>query len=177
MNQRIQIILTIFFPLYLLTILFTHISLTGFWTDIIISIILSVFALILVFNGKTKALWLTITLKVINTICALSVFALLGFNLSNPFSWDTLKLRSFYFQSVDGRIFNAYFKPVGAYSGGEGNFWITESPKYFPLIEIEKYYKHAVLWDFRATEWDGEPIDQNEVVRGYIKDEVIDKQK
>jgi hypothetical protein len=102
---------------------------------------------------------------------------LLGLSLMLPFAWDILKLRSFYYESVDGRLFNAYFRPVGAYSGGEGNFWITESPKYFPLVEISKYYKHAILWDFRATEWEGEPINQHEIVRRYVKEEIIDKKK
>ncbi len=177
MKQWTQIIFTIFFAAYLATVLLTDISLTGFWTDIIFLILLSIFALRIVFRSKTNKLWLTVTLKTTKIVCSLIVFGLLGLNLINPFTWDTFKLRSFYYQSVDGRLFNAYFKPVGAYSGGEGNFWITESPKYFPLIEIEKYYKHAILWDFRDTEWEGEPVDQNRIVRSYIKDKIIDKQQ
>lgn len=177
MKQRTQLIFTIFFAAYLATVLLTDISLTGFWTDVVFSICLSVFALRLVFKNKTDSFWLTMTLKTTNILCSIIVFGLLGLNLINPFAWDTFKLRSFYYQSVDGRLFNAYFKPVGAYSGGEGNFWITESPKYFPLIEIEKYYEHAILWDFRDTEWEGEPVDQNKIVRSYIKDEIIEKQK
>jgi hypothetical protein len=177
MKQRTQIILTLFFTLYLATVLFTDISLTGFWTDVLFSILLSILALKLVFKRKTDKHWLTISLKTLNIVCSVIVFGLLGLNLINPFAWDTFKLRSFYYESVDGRLFNAYFKPVGAYSGGEGNFWITESSKYFPLIEFEKYYEHAILWDFRDTEWEGEPVDQNKIVRSYIKDEIIDKQK
>ncbi len=42
-------------------------------------------------------------------------------------------------------FFNAYFKSVRFYAGGYGNFWITECPKYFPLIEQEVYYKRT--WD------------------------------
>lgn len=177
MKQRTQILLTLFFTIYLATVLPTDISLTGFWTDVIFSILLSILALRLVIKTKTDKRWLTISLKTLNIVCSVAVFALLGLNLINPFAWDTFKLHSFYYESVDGRLFNAYFKPVGAYSGGEGNFWITESPKYFPLIEIEKYYERAILWDFRDTEWEGEPVDQNKIVRSYIKDEIIDKQK
>jgi hypothetical protein len=105
------------------------------------------------------------------------VFTLTAVTLSNPFIIDHLKLRSFYFQKVNGRLFHAYFKPVGAYSGGQGNFWITESPVYFPLIEKRVYYEHAVLHDFNDDNWEGEPIDNYEVVRSYIKDEVIEKGK
>jgi hypothetical protein len=177
MKLRTQIILTIFFPLYLATVLLTDISLTGFWTDVIFSILLSIFALRLVFKNKTSKLWLTITLKTTNTLCSLVVFVLLGLNLTNPFAWDTFKLRSFYYQSVDGRLFNAYFKPVGSYAGGYGNFWITETSKYFPLIEWRVYWDRTVDWDFRDDTFDGQPVDNYEVVRSYIKDEVIDKQK
>lgn len=82
-------------------------------------------------------------------------------------------MTSFYWIDVDDRIFNAYFQPVGAHSGGEGNFWITESPTYFPVIEEAVYYKHAILWNFGTKEFDGQSVDQNEIVRSYIKDEVI----
>ena len=72
-------------------------------------------------------------------------------------------------------MFHAYFKPVGSYSGGEGNFWITESPLYFPFIEKDVYYEHAVLHDFSDGYWDGRPINNYEVVKSYIKDDVINQ--
>jgi hypothetical protein len=177
MKQRSQIIFTISFSLYLLIVLLTDFSLVGFWTDIILSIIFSIIATRLVLKYKTNKPWLTITTKIVNSICALVVFGLLALNLINPFVGDTLKLRSFYFQSVDARLFNAYFKPVGAYSGGYGNFWITETPKYFPLIEWRVYWDRTVHHDFREDTFDGEPIDNYEVVRSYIKEKIIDKQK
>jgi hypothetical protein len=177
MKQRAQIILTIFFPIYLAIVLLTDFSLTGFWTDLIISILLMVFALRQVFIGKTNRLWLTITTKVTNVLCSLIVFGLLVLNLINPFTLDFLKLRSFYFQTVDKRLFNAYFKPVGSYSGGYGNFWITESIKYLPLIEWRVYGNRTVQHDFSNDTFDGKPIDNYKVVRGYIKDEVIEKKR
>ncbi|MFD2521982.1 hypothetical protein [Emticicia soli] len=112
-----------------------------------------------------------------NVLCLLTLLRLLGLNLVSTFFWDISKLRTFYYQSVDGRLFNAYFKPVGAYSGGYGNFWITETPKYFPLIESRVYFNRTVHHDFSDDIFDGEPIDNYEVVRSYIKEEVIDKQK
>jgi hypothetical protein len=105
------------------------------------------------------------------------VFNLIALSLTNPFAFDLVKLRSFYFQKVERRIFNAYFKPVGAYAGGQGNFWITESPIYFPFIEKRVYYERGVHHDFSDDYWEGEPIDNYEVVRAYVKDEVIGKGK
>ena len=177
MTNKRQVILTILTAIYLLIVLFTGYSLTGYWTDIIISLVLVTITLIVVFKRKTEKQWKTILLRAIAILCSVVVYGLLGLSLINPFSWDTLKMRSFYFQEVDGRLFNAYFKPVGAYAGGEGNFWITESPIYFPLIEIQKYYDRTVLWNFRVDEWDGQPIDQNGVVKSYIIDEIIEKGK
>lgn len=177
MKTKTQVITTAFFIAYLLIVLFTNFSLTGFWTDVVFSILLSVFALRLVFKDKTNNLWLTWTLRGSSIICSLVVFGLLGLNLLNPFALDTLKLRSFYYQKVGGRLFNAYFKPVGAYSGGYGNFWITETPKYFPIVEWRVYYDRTVHYDFNDDNWDGQPTDNYEVVRNYIKDEVIEKDK
>lgn len=131
----------------------------------------------LVFKYKAGELWLTIALRTSNVLCSILVFGLLGLNLANPFAWDTFKLRSFYYESVDGRLFNAYFKPVGAYSGGYGNFWISETTKYFPFIEWRVYWDRAVHHNFNDDTFDGEPIDNYEVVRSYIKNEVIEKQK
>lgn len=136
-----------------------------------------IFALRQVSKSRTDRIGLTLILKTINILCSLIVFGLLGLNLINPFAWDTFKLRCFYFQSVDGRLFNAYFKPVGAYSGGYGNFWITETPKYFPVVEWRVYWDRTVHHDFNDDTFDGQPIDNYEVVRSYIKDDVIDKQK
>lgn len=170
-----QVTIVLFLTIYLAIVLFTDYSLTGFWTDIIFSILLSAFALVLTFKTRAKALWLTILLRALATICAISVYGLIFLNFTNPFIVDHFKLRSFYFQKVEGRLFNAYFKPVGAYSGGYGNFWITESPVYFPLVERRVYYEHAVQWDFNDDQWDGQPVDNYEVVKNYVKDEVIDK--
>lgn len=172
-----HIVLSFFFAVYIATVLLTDISLVGFWTDILFSIVLSTITLIFVFKRRTNKLWLTISLKIMNILCLLTVFGLLGLNLGSPFVWDILKLRTFYYQSVDGRLFNAYFKPVGAYSGGYGNFWITETSKYFPLIEWSVYFNRTVHHDFSDDTFDGKPINNYEVVRSYIKEEVIDKQK
>jgi len=177
MNQWKHIVLTIFFAVYIATVLLTDISLIGFWTDILFSIVLSTIMLIFVFKRRANKLWLTISLKIVNVLCLLTVFGLLILHLVSSFFWDILKLRTFYYQPVDGRLFNAYFKPVGAYSGGYGNFWITETPKYFPLLESRVYFNRTVHHDFSDDTFDGNPIDNYEVVHSYIKEEIIDKQK
>ena len=177
MTTRRQIILTLFTTVYLATVLLTDISLTGYWSDIIFSILLVSIGLLTVFKLKSQKTWLNTSLKTLTIICSVVVYGLVGLNLINPFAWDTFKMKSFYFENVNGRLFNANFKPVGAYAGGEGVFWITESPKLLPFIEIEKYCDGAVLWDFRITEWEGDPVDQTEVLKNYILDEVIEKEK
>jgi hypothetical protein len=103
------------------------------------------------------------------------VLGLIILIIQDPFSIDKIKTRSFCFQLVNGRLFNAYFKPVGAYSGGYGNFWITESPVYLPFIERRIYFERAVHHDFNDDSFDGLPIDNYKVVRSYIQDKVIDK--
>ncbi len=62
---------------------------------------------------------------------------------------------------VNGRLFNAYFVPAGACSAEEGGFWVTETPRCFPIIEVEKFYDGAASWEFSATKWHG-----NQSIRG-----------
>ncbi len=166
-------ILAIIFPLYLAIVLFTGFSFTGFWTDIIFSISLAIYSIRFVIknrrNGYSKN-----GLRV-NVLCSSLVIIVLVLNLLNPFAWSQFSLRSFYFQSVDGRLFNAYFKPVGSSSGGYGTFWVTETLKYFPLIEWEVYYKRTFDCDLNDDTFEGQPIDNYEVVRNYIQHEVIEK--
>lgn len=176
MTTRRQIILTLFTTAYLASVILTDISFTGYWTDIIFSILLVSIGLLTVFKHTSRKTWLNTSLKTLTIIYSVMVFGLGGLNLINPFTWNTFKMKSFYLEEIDGRIFNAYFKPVGAYSGGEGVLWITESPKLLPFIEIEKHYNGTVLWDFRITEWEGDPVDQAEIVKNYILDEVIEKE-
>ncbi|MFM2268096.1 MAG: hypothetical protein RL757_1537 [Bacteroidota bacterium] len=163
---RKQIIIAVILVAYLSNISMTDISFTGFWTDLIF-----VFLLIVLFIKTLSNKYLKYA-----TTTTLLIFALITF-LSNPFLIDTFKVRSFYYQKVNGRWFHAYFKPVGAYSGGYGNFWITESPTFFPIIERPVCYERTVHHDFSDDTSDGQPIDNYEVVRSYIKEEIIKKSK
>jgi hypothetical protein len=104
MKQLTQILFTIFFVVYLATVLQTEISLTGFWTDVIFSIYLSFVALRLTKKNNIDRIWLSITFKTTNLLCSFIVISFLVLKLIIPFGWDTYKLRSFYFQSVDGRL-------------------------------------------------------------------------
>ncbi|MCB9034605.1 MAG: hypothetical protein H6553_12265 [Chitinophagales bacterium] len=176
MKIKIQLILPIFTTFYLLVVLFTDISLVGYWTDVIFSIILVSISLVIIFKFKIKEMWLSFVLRTLAILNSVVVYGLLILNIINPFAWDILELKTFYYEIVDERLYNAYFKPVGSYSGGQGNFWITEIPKVFPIIEIDKYYNRTVDWNFKVDEFDGEIVDQNEVVKSYIKSEVIEKE-
>lgn len=171
-----QTITAFTFAIYLTTVILTPISLTGYWTDVIFSFIFSIFALRTVFSETVARRWLILTQRTVTVICSLVVFGLIGLNLIIPFGWDVFKLRSFYFQAVEGRLFNAYFKPVGAYGRGYGSFWITESPKHFPIFEKRVYRDGATIHNFLVDTVANEPIDNYEIVRTYIKDEVIKKE-
>jgi hypothetical protein len=168
-----KLFLTIFFPLYLLLLAYTNISFTGFWTDLLLTISLAIWALWLVIKNNYSKAWYRFPMRIIHLLCSLLVFGFLIKKITNPFNLNNLEVTSFYLQQVDGRFFNAYFVPVGSYSGGEGDLRITESPRYFPIIETEIYYKHAVLWNFKNDEWDGQKIDQYSILDDYIKTEII----
>jgi len=108
-------------PFYLVIVLFTDYSLTGFLTDIIFFFLLSSCISLLIVSKTTKARWRFVILRASIIVGCLMAFNWAVLNLINPFITDLFKLRSFYFQKVNGRMFHAYFKPVGSYSVGEGN--------------------------------------------------------
>ena len=117
--------LPILLSTYLFIVLKTDYSLVGFWTDVVVSILLWVICWRLLFIKNVEVKWMNRISNVLIIINSIVIGGLMFLTILNPFSLDTLKLRSFYFQSVQERTFHAYFKPVGAYSGGQGNFWIT----------------------------------------------------
>jgi hypothetical protein len=175
MSIRSHICLTIFSVVYLTTVILTDYSLSGYWTDVLMTILLLVYSVWLLVHGVKTVRWLKWTLHVTNFCVSLFITWLIWLVVSNPFSIDKLKLRGFYFQAVEGRLFSAYFKPVGSYSGGYGNFWIAEMPRYFPIIERQVYWDRTVHHDFGDDIVDGEKVDNYEVVRSYIREEVIAK--
>jgi hypothetical protein len=174
MTKRFPIILCVTIVIYSLTILLTDFSLTGFWTDILFSIILFIISLVFTFRRKMEKLWLTILTRTISICFVYVVFSLLG-PFRTPFVADMFKSRSFFFLKVDNRLFTAFFKPVGAYSGGYGNFLVTESPKYFPIIESPVYFDRTVQYDFKEDTFDGEPIDNREIIRQIVVENIINK--
>ena len=162
---------------YLLMLFFSGWSLTGFWTDFIFSGIYVILGLAVIFIYRTPHRGLNMGLRTAMVLMALVVLRFFWSFFADPFVADLFKMRSFYHRRVDGRVFQAYFRPVGAYSGGEGNLLITESPKLFPIIEREVYYEHAVRWDFNADSSEGRPVDNDAIVDEYIKDEITRKPK
>ena len=175
MNQKTHLIIPMLTSVYLLIIFLTDTSFRGYWTDFFIAVVFVTYNLKKALNSKKVKGSLSLIHRFVSILPAILVYSVLAAYILNPFSWNVFKMKCFYNQEVNGRLFNAYFKPVGANSGGEGIFWITESPKYFPLIETQKYYDNAVLWDFSVQEWEGETVDQNEIVKRYIEQEITDR--
>ena len=176
MSPRKQILISSLLPIYLAIVLFTDISLIGFWTDVIFSILLCALVIFLAFRTTTNNTILKGVLKGNSIICTLLVFSFYILHIINPFFSDTLKLRGFYFLPINGKLYNAYFKPVGAHSGGYGNFWITKSPKLFPIIEMQVHWERAVHHDFGSDTFEDSPIDNSELAENYIK-ELIEQEE
>ncbi|NVK65879.1 MAG: hypothetical protein HWE22_14895 [Flavobacteriales bacterium] len=83
---------------------------------------------------------------------------------------NSFDISSYHYYNIDNSFYNGYFEPVGAYSGGEGNIWITKTPFFLPVIEKTIYYEHAVMWNYSISEFDGEQVNQSEIMRQTILD-------
>lgn len=169
------LILTPVIIAWLVIVLLTPFSLVGFWTDAIFFPAFTIWLFKTAYRKDRPATFPTALTKLFALLLAGAMVFLGITGLANPFVFDFFKIRSFRYLKVEGRIFHAYFKPVGAYSGGQGNFWITESPVFFPLIEKKVYYEHAVHHDFNDDEWEGQPVDNYKIAKDYIREKVIEK--
>lgn len=172
MKRAIFIALTVCFPFDLGMVTLRDISFVGIWTDILFSIILVLTAILITSKYQFEKSWLIATAKGLNMVCSIGMILMLFSFINSPYYWDKLKSRSFCYQSINDHLYHAYFMPVGAYSGGEGNFWITESPQHFPFIEWSVYYERAILHDFSEDTFDGSPIDNEKIARDFIKEKV-----
>lgn len=173
MGERFQIVTTIAFLLFWAVLIFTPYSLVGYWTDGLLALAFIIFAIKTIFNTKVANPIVKWVLRVANLASLAITLGFLYFFFSNPFFIDDFKTRTFYYVYENGKLYNAYFKPVGAYSGGYGNFWITEIPLFFPVVENIVYYERAVHHDFgKDMDFEMNPVDNREVVRNYIKREV-----
>ncbi|MBS1636898.1 MAG: hypothetical protein JST26_13355 [Bacteroidetes bacterium] len=176
MIKRLPIILCLIIILYSLMVLLTSFSWTGFWTDIVFSLTLFILSFIITFRQKMKNRWFTLILRTISVSFIFVVYSFL-IPFTTVFFQDTFKLRSFCFIKADDRIFNAYFKPVGAYSGGYGNLAVTESPRFFPLIEKPVYKENRLVYDLRADTFEGQTVDNREIIRQIIAEKIIHKKQ
>lgn len=174
MRIKAQIVITIILVIYLLVVTLTNFSLSGYWTDAIFTMLLLSANWLLSFRSNRKKNLLVTAIKITTFLCSAFVVGILIWWLSNPFFIDNLKLRTFYFQKVDNRVFNAYFKPVGAYSGGYGNFWVSETSVYFPIVEKRIFWERTVHHDFGTDYFEGEPIDNYQFVKEYITEKIIE---
>lgn len=165
---------------HVLLLAFTNHSLVGYWTDFWIPLTLIVCILIILQKLKSKKMKPNRLGPILLGLISIP-YLVLGIQqvrqLGGYQFFNSFKITAFHWIRIDETDYNAYFIRVGAATGGEGNFWITESNSIFPLLEETVYYKHAVLWDFSLEEWDGQAIDQEKIVRNYVETEIIDKKE
>lgn len=176
MRKIIPYVLSILMIVYLPIVLMTSYSLTGFWTDPIFAIALSVVAYLKAYRKNTWKRWQTYMVRAIVVVYTGALFLLGGLFFPDMIFSDTFKMRSFMFLSVNGRLYHAYFEPEITYNLYFGNLWITESPLYFPVIEKTVHNKHGVRWDFgHHHTFNDQPIDNREVMKVYIDLDMIIK--
>lgn len=174
MKTRTQLYFLLFTTIYLFSVAFTGISLTGIYTDVVFSVVLVLSNLMVAFGRKTENTWLTRILRSLSVFYAVAVFGLWVLVSINPLITfgDTT---CYYYQNIETRLFNVYFEPI-LFGHGSGFFRITESPKWCPVIEMERLYDSNRSWNFDTTEWNGKPyVDLRETAKKYIRESLIDK--
>ena len=152
---------------YIAVLYLTHISFTGYFTDIVILIVLYVLIWIIFLKSRKQPTKDHVNNKAVLIFLGGFTFILIVL-LGHPYSVGKIKTTSFLFQRVNNKLYHAYFIPVGSYSGGEGDLIIASSPHLFPLIEERIHYEHSVLWDYGASIFDGQPVNQESAIRNFI---------
>ena len=129
----------IYFPV----LIFTPLSLTGYFTDLIALISIDILSVYWFIYKKQNSL------KLVTTIIYSAVISIwLIFTLLNPFSWNQFKVKTFDIVTKGNYIQLNYFKPVGSWGCGYGSHWKTKTFKYFPILEYQINYNHCVHDDY-----------------------------
>ena len=161
--------------MYLLTVFMTSYSLTGFYTDIFVSIGLVLLSLRVVFRHELDNKIFHYGTKTIAVCFAIIVLGSTALHIINPFAWNVFDVKEFAEQSINGRKFRAYFKPVGAWGRGYGSFWITESSKYAPMFERTVYNDNSTDYNFKEDYFEETPVDK--IVTAIIEEDIIGKER
>ena len=153
-------------------LIFTHYSFVGYSFDIVLPILLIVPLFILLYKNetmrRTKNILSLYTIILITSYVAVGVNSIANIGMFSAL--NSFDVSGFYYYKVDNNFYNGYFEPVGAYSGGEGNIWISKTPLFFPIIEKTVYQEHAVMWDYSTPEFDGQKVDQRKIMKQTILD-------
>lgn len=155
------------------TLIFTDYSLTGFWTDIIFYFTLSLLFLFFSYTNGSLNKLSVITYKVLSTTLLIITICYAIIFLNNFKNWQIFKVVSLRTQNLKDRTFHPYFSPVGSWGRGYGKFWISESPKYFPLIEKTVYFEAATDYDMKSLYFEETPIE--EIIKTTIENSILEK--
>ncbi|BDD11381.1 hypothetical protein FUAX_38130 [Fulvitalea axinellae] len=156
--------LSILVPLYTLS-RFTDYKVIGNWSVGFMGSLIFILSLIILLKKFDRYSHKRVVLL---SLFGLAVYSWSTF-VSDPFISSKLNSRSFLMLKVDGQFFNAYFQPVGSYSGGQGNLTITKTHWIVPFLEKRKYYLHAIHEDLSSDFFEGEKVDTREVVKSLVK--------
>lgn len=136
-------IIFLFQIIYIPILIWTPISLTGYFTDFIALTLISILSVYWFVYKKQKSF------KFFTSILYTSVLSLWFFSIIfNPFAWNQFKVKAFDTESKGNFIHLNYFKPVGSWGCGYGSHWETKTIKYFPIIEYQINYSHCVHEDY-----------------------------
>ena len=146
--KKSPIILTTFLTGYLLMVFLTPISLTGFWTDIIVLVVLLIFTLREVFIKRIENKIIRVITKIITITYSVIFVGLIGLLLIAPFSLNTFQVQVVDVTSNRCTLNFEYFKPTGLTGCGFGTYWKTTTLRYFPVFEYETYKNNCTLDDW-----------------------------
>lgn len=165
--------LLIIFPIYLLLIFYSNYSLAGFWSDIYFTLILILTSILFVFKRNQFDKWFSVVCKFIQLCCLIVCTYFVISNLNSYVFWDRLKTRSFMNINCLDKQYNAYFHPVGAYSGGYGNVSVTKKLRYLPLFEEDVTFIHAIHYDLSEDFEDGSKLNHKHILSELIWEQFV----
>lgn len=123
--------------LWQLVVVFTPISLYGYWTDVVVFVAWVTWLVFLALSGQLRPKWLNAIGPFLLGLAVFMPFLLIGslggmflaFELAGTRSVPQVdKLQGMY-------LVNQYFVPIGAYGCGMGKLITAKAPVFFPLIE------------------------------------------
>jgi hypothetical protein len=158
--------------MYPIIILFSDISILGYWTDFILLTVIIISNIIFILKSDIELTEIDGICSRINYYAFLLIIAITIGSSLYPNQGKGFHIQSTKWNIIDNKLVNLYFTDMTSESNKSVKVWITISSEYFPIIEKEVYKTDENENLYLLEIFNKKEIDKQKI-KDYIKDMLI----